>query len=123
MPEATYFTEDAAQLHNILPAKIKPTVVVMNPPFSATAGRLTTKKTMYGAHHIEQALKRLEPNGRLVSIVGKGMAMDAPAFSVWWSGIRKEYNVRANIEISGQEYRKFGTTFDNRIIVIDKVAP
>jgi hypothetical protein len=31
----TSFTvDDAAQLHNILPADVRPTVVVMNPPFS-----------------------------------------------------------------------------------------
>jgi len=117
------FTENAEQLNNVLPEDVKPTVIVMNPPFSATAGRLSGKKTKYGARHIEQALKKLSPNGRLVAIVGRGMAADKPAFADWWQKIKKEYNVLANVGINGEEYRKFGTTFDNQILVIDKTGP
>ena len=114
------YSEDAEQLDNILPESVKPTVIVMNPPFSATAGRLKNNQTKYGGRHVEQALHRLEPNGRLVAIVGKGMAMDAPAHAKWWRKIKSKYNVRANIRVSGKEYAKYGTTFDNRLLVIDK---
>ncbi|MHC4397794.1 MAG: strawberry notch-like NTP hydrolase domain-containing protein, partial [Planctomycetota bacterium] len=116
------FTEDAEQLDNILPDRIKPTVIVMNPPFSATAGRLKKNATKYGAKHIEQALNRLEAGGRLVAITGKGMADEAPAFKEWWAKIKQKYDVKANIGISGEAYRKYGTTFDNRILVIDKTG-
>lgn len=123
-PKARVFAENAEQLHNVLPADVKPTVVVMNPPFSSTAGRIRgERKTMNGAQHIEQALKRLVPNGRLVAIVGEGMAADRPAFREWWDKIKKAYNVRANIGISGKGYAKYGTTFDNQILVIDKTGP
>lgn len=118
------FGENAEQLNNVLPSDVKPTVVLMNPPFSATAGRMAgQRKTSFGAQHIEQALKRLQPGGRLVAIVGEGMAFDRPAFKAWWNKIRKEYNVRANVGLSGGEYRKYGTTFDNQILVIDKTGP
>ena len=117
------FGEDAIQLDNILPERIKPSVIVMNPPFSSTAGRLAKNFTKYGAQHVEQALKRLEPGGRLVAIVGRGMEMEAPTFRKWWTQIRKQYNVRANVGIDGGEYRKYGTTFDNRLLVIDKTGP
>ncbi len=118
-----YFNEDAAQLDNVLRDDIKPTVIVMNPPFSSTAGRLKRNMTTYGAKHVEQALKRLEPGGRLVAIVGRGMEPTAPTFKKWWRDIGRTYSVRANIGISGQEYRKYGTTFDNRLLIIDKVDP
>lgn len=115
------YTENAEQLNNILPEDIKPTVVVMNPPFSSTAGRMKgERKTSNATVHIEQCLKRIEPGGRLVAIVGEGMASDKSAFSQWWKKIGKQYNVRANIGISGKEYAKYGTSFDNQIIVIDK---
>ena len=115
------FTENAEQINNILPWEIKPTVVVMNPPFSATAGRMAgQRKTINATAHIEQALKRLQPGGRLVGIVGNGMADDKPAFRDWWAKIDNDYSVRANIGISGKEYAKYGTSFDNQIIVIDK---
>jgi predicted ABC-type ATPase len=116
------FRENAEQLHNVLPEDVKPTVIVMNPPFSATAGRMSKNKTAYGAQHIEQALARLEPGGRLVAIVGKGMAEGSPTFRQWWDGIKKKYTVRANVGINGEEYAKYGTTFDNQLLVIDKTG-
>ncbi|MEW6385894.1 MAG: strawberry notch-like NTP hydrolase domain-containing protein [Thermodesulfobacteriota bacterium] len=118
------FTENAEQLNNILPKEVRPTVVVMNPPFSATAGRMLGKRmAQMGATHLEQALKRLEPGGRLVAIVGRGMAFDKPAFATWWAKIKKEYQVLANIGVSGKNYGKYGTNFDNQILVIDKTGP
>ncbi|MHB8977464.1 MAG: strawberry notch-like NTP hydrolase domain-containing protein [Trichloromonadaceae bacterium] len=123
-PDARLFKENAEQLDNVLPIDAIPSVIVMNPPFSSTAGRVQGQRdTSNGARHIEQALKRLETGGRLVAIVGNGMAMDRPAFSSWWGDIKKKYNVRANIGISGKEYAKYGTTFDNQILVIDKNGP
>ena len=122
-PDATLFKENAEQLDNVLPLHVAPTVIVMNPPFSASAGRVQGQRdTMIGARHIEQALKRLQDNGRLVAVVGQGMAADRPAFSKWWKEIEGKYNVRANIGISGKEYAKYGTTFDNQILIIDKTG-
>ena len=122
------YSHDAQYLYALLEPDIKsgkikrPTVVVMNPPFSnsASSGK---KDTHVGAEHVEQALKLLAPGGRLVAIVGNGMDHSKPAFKAWWNKIGKEYTVRANIGVNGQEYSKYGTSFDNNIIVIDKVAP
>jgi len=118
------FTENAEQLNNILPKDVAPTVVIMNPPFSAAAGRMQgVKKTEFAEAHIEQALKRLAPDGRLVAIVGRGMAEERPTFREWWGKIKKEYNVRANIGIEGKNYSKYGTSFDIQLLVIDKNGP
>lgn len=129
-----YFNENAEQINNILGDKVKPTVVIMNPPFSATAGRMGDKRsTKFAKAHIEQALKILQPGGRLVAIVGQGMSSDSSTFRDWWSNIEKEYNVRANVGVyskdqSGRikhtdEYKKYGTTYGIQIIVIDKTGP
>jgi hypothetical protein len=123
LPFDRVVSEDAAQLNNILPKDIKPTVVVMNPPFSAAAGRLSKNDNSIGAQHVLQALKRLQPGGRLVAIVGRGMAMDRATMRKWWDDVRAVYNVRANVGIDGKGYQKYGTTFDNQIIVIDKTGP
>lgn len=114
---------DAERLDNLLPADKSYHAIVMNPPFSATGGRVSGHRTAFGARHIEQALLRLKPGGRLVAIVGCGMAMDRPAFRDWWADITKRYHVRANVGMDGREYAKFGTTFDNQIIVIDRDGP
>lgn len=122
--DARIFSEDAEQIDNILPNDVKPTVVIMNPPFSQTAGRMGAKKDpMVAARHVEQALARLEPGGRLVAIVGRGMAMGQPTYRGWWNKISQNHAVRANIGVDGKVYEKYGTTFGTRLLVIDKVPP
>ncbi|MGR6036106.1 MAG: strawberry notch-like NTP hydrolase domain-containing protein [Candidatus Nitrosoglobus sp.] len=117
------FHENANHLNALLPKKVKPTVVLMNPPFSADIQKQGKTDLLLGAKHITQALERLEEGGRLVAIVGRGMAFDRPATRDWWRDIMGQYSVRANMGIAGEAYRKFGTAFDNRILVIDKVPP
>ncbi|MBX9792585.1 MAG: strawberry notch family protein [Pirellulales bacterium] len=114
---------DAERLNNLLPPEKFYDAIMMNPPFSATGGRVAGHRTAFGARHVEQALLRLKPSGRLVAIVGCGMALDRPAFRDWWATIGKRYHVRANIGIDGREYAKFGTAFDNQIVVIDHDGP
>jgi len=114
---------DAELLHSILDPEIQPDVIVMNPPFSATGGRTKAHATTFGAKHVTSALSRLNEGGRLVAIVGQGMAHDRVGFQNWWKKIEGRYNVRANLGISGKFYGKYGTTFDNNIIVIDKTGP
>ena len=120
-------THNAEHLHALLWPEIqsgrlqRPTVVVMNPPFSHAA-TTTRSSTQVGAQHLEQALELLSPGGRLVAIVGEGMGADKPRFRAWWDRIARQYTVRANIGISGSEYRKFGTSFGNQIVVIDKTG-
>ena len=121
MPFDSFHNEDAEQINNILGGKIEPTVVVMNPPFSSSGTR-NVHDTKIGARHIEQALSMLAPGGRLVAIVGRGMADDAPTFKKWWSDIKGKYNVVANIGIDGKNYTKYGTNFDVRMLVIDNTG-
>lgn len=118
------FTEDAEQIHNILPDDLRPTVALMNPPFSR-AGKRTGDKVqpMAAAKHIEAALKTLAPGGRLVAIVGHGMALDAPKFRAWWSKLSKSNAIRANIAVAKPVFGKYGTTFGTRLVVIDKTEP
>lgn len=115
--------EDAEQLHNIVGGSLSPTAVVMNPPFSASGNRGITKDLMTGARHVEQALRLLAPGGRLVAIVGRGMTLDAPTFQGWWAKVSKGYTVLANVGVSGDVYRRQGTAFGTRVLVIDKTGP
>lgn len=119
MPFDGFYNEDAEQINNILGGTIEPTVIVMNPPFSSSSER-NIQNTKIGAKHIEEALKVLAPNGRLVAIVGQGMSDSAPAFRDWWKKIKSEYNVLANVGIDGKNYRKYGTNFGIQMLVIDK---
>lgn len=122
LPFDGFFKENAEQIHNILPDSVSPSVVLMNPPFSSTGGR-TKNSTKNAIPHIEQALLRLQDGGRLVAIVGKGMADDTPTFRNWYNELRETYDIRANVGINGENYRKYGTTFDVQMLVIDKTGP
>ena len=117
------FTENAEQIDNVLPDNIRPNRIIMNPPFSSSAGRTSRNDTMNAARHIEQALERLADGGRAVMILGKGMADEAPRFKAFWDDIKERYNVRANVELSGKDYAKYGTTWGNVIVVVDKTGP
>src|SRR5215216_2114552 len=113
---------DAEIINDLLPAEIQPTAVLMNPPFSATGGRVAKHSAQYGARHIESALRRLQQGGRLVAITGEGMRFQCAVFSEWWQRIAKTYNIRANLHLNGNEYGKYGTTFGLQILVIDKTG-
>jgi P-loop containing NTP hydrolase pore-1/C-terminal domain on Strawberry notch homologue len=113
---------DAEVIDDLLPAEIQPTAILMNPPFSATGRRVAKHSAHYGARHIESALRRLQEGGRLVAITGEGMRFQVSAFSEWWQRIAMTYNIRANLHLNGNEYGKYGTTFDLQILVIDKTG-
>lgn len=115
------FNENAEQIDNILPENISPSVVIMNPPFSSTAGRTKNNKTSNAEKHIDQALMRLQDGGRLVAILGKGM--NNADYYKYWDKLRKTYSIRANLSIDGNNYKKYGTTWGVQIVVIDKTGP
>ena len=112
------FSENAEQLNNILPDRVRPTVILANPPFSATAGRLEHKSRNVGCRHVDQAMLRLADGGRCVIILGDGSGTPE-----WWHELKQKYTVRASIGIHRDEYRKYGTSFPVRLTVIDKCGP
>jgi predicted RNA methylase len=76
---------DAAHIHDHLDAGIRPSVVLMNPPFSAAAhveGRVADA----ALRHIASALARLEEGGRLVAITGANLAPENPAWRTAFPG-------------------------------------
>lgn len=123
MPFDGFYNENAEHIDNILPSEVRPTVVIMNPPFSATGGRTANNSTANAKLHVEQALERLEKGGRLVAIVGHTMGEDFSTFASWWKDIKSKYNVKANITIDGSNYKKYGTTYSINMVVIDKDGP
>lgn len=124
---------DGEIINSLLDPKIKPTVILMNPPFSASTQKSFEAKntSQYGFNHVDSALQRLEDNGRLVAILGGGQAnepnggasLTGGAAAKWFERIADKYNVRANIRVDGKEYQKYGTSFATRLIVIDKDGP
>src|SRR5574341_1037270 len=94
----------------------------MNPPFSSTAGRVEGSRDIAnGIRHLDQAWLRLETGGRMVAIMGENFGR-SPAAADWLKRVRGTGEVRANVSISGKGYAKYGTTFGNQVIVLDKTG-
>jgi hypothetical protein len=110
---------DAAQIDDHLDADLCPSVILMNPPFSAVAnvdGR-TTEAT---ARHLRSALARLAPGGRLVAITGAGFTPDAPAWAETFGRLTEAAHLVFSSAVSGAAFAKHGTSFETRLWVFDK---
>ncbi|TBR27363.1 MAG: hypothetical protein EPO10_18540, partial [Reyranella sp.] len=118
-PAVTVTRFDAAQIDDHLDTAIVPSVVLMNPPFSAmanVAGRVAD--TAY--RHIASALARLADGGRLVAITGANFSPEAPAWRDAFLRLQECGRIVFTAAIDGAVYAKHGTTIDTRLIVIDK---
>ncbi|MBN8847138.1 MAG: strawberry notch family protein [Sphingomonas sp.] len=111
---------DAASIDDRLSSAVRPTVVLMNPPFSATADVDRAMKDT-ALRHIASALARLEPGGRLVAITGANCAPAAPAWRSAFAGLQEHGRVQFTAAIDGSVYARHGTSIATRLTVIDKI--
>ncbi|MCM8731562.1 strawberry notch-like NTP hydrolase domain-containing protein [Hephaestia sp. GCM10023244] len=111
---------DAASIDDRLSPAICPTVVLMNPPFSATADVDRAMKDT-ALRHIASALARLEPGGRLVAITGASCAPAAPAWRSTFARLQEHGQVQFTAAIDGSVYARHGTSVATRLTVIDKI--
>ena len=119
-PTAPITRFDAAQIDDHLDAHLLPSVVLMNPPFSAmayVAGRVQDA----GFRHIASALNRLAPGGRLVAITGANVGPEMPDWRDAFVRLQARGRVVFSAAIAGAVYAKHGTTFPTRLTVIDKL--
>ena len=111
---------DAAQINDHLNRAAIPSVVLMNPPFSAMAN-VSGRMADACYRHVASALARLAPGGRLVTITGENFAPDAPDWRDAFAGLTERGRVIFTAAIDGSVYARHGTTFPTRLTVIDKV--
>src|SRR5271168_600472 len=110
---------DAAQIDDHLDAGIRPSVVLMNPPFSALA-HVDRRMADAAFRHIRSALARLADGGRLIAITGAGLAPDDPAWTDAFIALQERGTVVFTTAIAGAVYSRHGTTIETRLTVIDK---
>ena len=105
-----------------------PSVVLMNPPFSRDANVPSSRRFDVAARHLTAALDVLVPGGRLVAILpggrepGAGMSPQAKRYRQFWADLGQGYHIRANIGVAGRVYARQGTSFNTRMVVIDRPA-
>jgi len=118
-PGAPVTRFDAAQIDDYLDPVVVPSVVLMNPPFSARA-HVAGRDSSAALRHVSSALNRLAPGGRLVAITGANVGPDLPDWRDAFVDLQKRGRVVFTAAIAGSIYAKHGTTFPTRLTVIDK---
>ena len=111
---------DAAHIHDHLDTAVRPTVVLMNPPFSVAAhvdGRVADA----ALRHISSALARLAEGGRLVAITGASLSPDNPTWRDSFVRLQERARVVFSAAVDGQVYARHGTNIETRLTVIDRV--
>jgi hypothetical protein len=119
-PGVAVTRHDAAHIHDHLDIAVRPSVVLMNPPFSVAAhveGRVADA----ALRHVTSALARLAEGGRLVAITGASLSPDNPAWRDSFIHLQERARVVFSAAVDGSVYARHGTTIDTRLTVIDRV--
>lgn len=119
-PAARVTRFDAAQIDDHLGPDAAPTVVVMNPPFSALA-QVSGRVADAGLRHVASALARLAPGGRLVAITGANVGPEMPGCREAFVRLQERGRVVFTAAIAGSVFARHGTIVPTRLTVIDKV--
>jgi hypothetical protein len=113
-------SHNAEQIHDRLDPAIRPSVVLMNPPFSASP-QVEGRFAEAAIRHIGSALARLADGGRLVAITGHNVGPDQPAWRDSFVRFQDKGRVVFTATISGKAYARHGTSMETRLTVIDRI--
>lgn len=112
---------DAEFIDDLLPEHLIPDVVLANPPFSSTGGRVKRNSLDFGFRHVESALRRLKKGGRFAVILGENGSPRSRNGSRFWNCLRPEIELKASIELPGREFCPNGTSVKTTLIIGKKL--
>ena len=108
---------DAEFIDDFLPESVAPNVVLINPPFSSSCGRVERNRSKFGFRHVESALRRLAPGGRFAVILGEGGSPESVAGKRFWDSMLPRIRVARSISLPGREFYRNGTTVGVTLIL------
>lgn len=113
---------NAENIDDYLPRAIAPSVVLMNPPFSAKAH---TAHSVRGTDmsHLVSALNRLAPGGRMVAITSASCTPSDPHYEDSFAKIASYSRVVFSAPLARSFFQRHGTAIETRFTVIDRIAP
>ena len=111
---------NAEQIDDHLAPAFRTTVVLMNPPFSASPD-VGKRFAEAGFRHVASALARLAEGGRLVAITGHNTGPEEPGWRQAFVRLQERARVVFTAAIAGRAYARHGTTMDTRLTVIDRI--
>jgi predicted RNA methylase len=118
-PDVQASQYNAEHINDYLAGKVKPSLVLMNPPFSISP-EMNKRYAQAITQHIESALKLLVDGGRLVTLSSNSFHPLNERWSDGFGRIGKTAQVVCSVGISGKAYACNGTTVETRLTVIDK---
>lgn len=111
------YSLDAEFIDDLLPEHLIPDIVLANPPFSSTGGRVKNNSLDFGFRHIESALRRLKKGGRFAVILGESGSPRSRNGNRFWEYLSPEIQVRASFELPGREFYGNGTSVKTTLIL------
>src|SRR3546814_6135496 len=117
-PDALVTGHDGATINSTLAYAPRPSIVLMNPPFSRSIGLGADSHA--AVRHLQAALRRLQPGGRLVAVMPDWFGPNARMRDLFETTLR-DVSVRTSIRLE-KCYLKHGTSIAVRLFVIAKVV-
>ncbi|MFZ2994605.1 MAG: methylase, partial [Sphingobium sp.] len=113
-PAAPVSRYDGELIDDLLPLSIRPTAVLINPPFSRSIGRYADPLAAF--RHLRAALKRLDAGGRCAAILPDRVDTSSPA----WAKATEGCAIALHVELPANAYAKHGTSQIVKLIVLEK---
>jgi hypothetical protein len=109
---------DGARIATLCATDPRPSVVLVNPPFSVSLGRGEDRNA--GARHLASALGRLERGGRAIAVMPDWFA-PGPRMEQVFRTTLDGMTVALSLRLDAGAYAKHGTSVAVRLYVIDKL--
>ena len=117
-PDAGVTRHNAESIADFLP-HVRPSVALMNPPFSATpaVGRIRHDADL---RHIRSAFSTLPAGGRLVAVTSANCVPGDRAWNDAFASLADEARVAFTMAVDGRVYARRGTGFETRLTVLER---
>ena len=109
---------DGATIASTLPEQDRPSLILMNPPFSRSLGR--GGDHLAAVRHLTAAIRYLRGGGRIVAIMPDWFAPSAKMGEIFQNTL-SPVTVRTSIRLE-RAYAKHGTGIAVRLYVLDKIS-
>ena len=117
-PDASVTRHNAEAIGDCIP-HVRPSVVLMNPPFSTTPG-VDRRRRGADLLHVRAAFALLPPGGRLVAVTGHGCLPGGREWAGAFGRLDPPPRTVFSVAVDGRAYARRGTGFATRLTVVDR---